>query len=118
MNESNNICEIAGQDATKVFYGLHRQEVLQRPQYKRLQIGTIIGEEESIKPLAPGELSAVPYAEPTWLSEGFSSPYYSDGHRKFQKAVREFVMEVIYPEAVACEENGKRVSQEVVDKMA
>ena len=73
MNESSNICGIAGQDATKVFYGLHRQEVLQRPQYKRLQIGTIIGEEESIKPLAPGELSAVPYAEPTWLSEGFSA---------------------------------------------
>ena len=70
--------EVAGQDATKVFYGLHRQEVLQKPQYQRLQIGSIEGEEVTVKPLAPGELSKVPYAEPTWLSEGYHSPYYND----------------------------------------
>jgi len=70
--------EVAGQDATKIFYGLHRQEVLQKPQYQRLQIGTIDGEEVTIRPLAPGELSKVPYAEPTWLSQGYYSPYYND----------------------------------------
>jgi len=70
--------EVAGQDATRVFYGLHRQEVLQKPQYQRLQIGTIEGEGVTVKPLAPGELSKVPYAEPTWLSEGYYSPYYND----------------------------------------
>jgi hypothetical protein len=70
--------EVAGQDATKVFYGLHRQEVLQKPQYLRLQIGTIEGEGAAITPLAPGELSKVPYAEPTWLSEGYYSPFYND----------------------------------------
>lgn len=26
-------------------------------------------------------------------------------------------MEVVYPDAVKCEENGKRISQEVVDKL-
>ena len=31
--------------------------------------------------------------------------------------MRKFVSEVIYPEAVRCEENGKRISQEVVDKI-
>ncbi|KII96016.1 hypothetical protein PLICRDRAFT_34974 [Plicaturopsis crispa FD-325 SS-3] len=109
---------VAGKDATSVFFGLHRHEVLLRPQYKRLQIGTIQGEEETIKPLAPGELSRVPYAEPTWLAKGYHSPYYTDNHRAFQKAVRTFFMEVVYPEAIECEENGKRISQGLVDKMS
>ncbi|KAJ8515094.1 hypothetical protein ONZ45_g7446 [Pleurotus djamor] len=109
---------IAGQDATQAFFGLHRHEVLLRPQYKRLQIGTVTGEEEVIKPPTPGSLSAVPYAEPTWLSKGYFSPYYNDNHRTFQKAVRTFMEEVIRPEAIKCEDNGKRISQEVIDKMS
>ena len=109
---------LAGQDATNVFFGLHRQEILLKPQYKRLQIGKIHGQEEVIKPLAPGELSKVPYAEPTWLSSGYFSPYFSDSHRKFQKAVRSFFMEVVLPESDRCEESGKQISQEVVDKLA
>ncbi|KAF4616119.1 hypothetical protein D9613_011485 [Agrocybe pediades] len=109
---------VAGKDATQAFFGLHRHEVLLRPQYKRLQIGVIHGEEEQIKPPVPGALSKVPYAEPTWLSQGYFSPYYSDNHRKFQTAVREFFETVVKPESVRTEENGKRISQEVVDKMA
>jgi hypothetical protein len=69
---------VAGQDATEAFFSLHRQEVLQKPQYKRLQVGTVKGESSKVKPLAPGELSQVPYAEPTWLAQGFRSPYYND----------------------------------------
>jgi hypothetical protein len=107
----------AGKDATQVFFGLHRLEVLQRPQYARLQIGAIRGQTETIKPLGPGELSLVPYAEPTWLTPGYFSPYYNDNHRKFHKAMRAFLMEVVQPEAIRCEENGKRISQEVVDKL-
>jgi len=109
---------VAGKDATQVFFGLHRHEILLKPQYARLQIGKVQGQEEVIKPPIPGELSKVPYAEPTWLSDGYYSPYYTDNHRKFQKVVRTFFMEVVYPEAVRCEENGKRISQEVVDKMS
>ncbi|KAH0586970.1 Acyl-CoA dehydrogenase [Termitomyces sp. J132] len=109
---------VAGKDATQIFFGLHRQEVLSKPQYIRLQIGKIQGQEEQIRPLAPGELSQVPYAEPTWLSKGNFSPYYSDSHRRFQVAARKFFMEVIQPESVRCEENGQRISQEVVDKMS
>lgn len=108
---------IAGKDATEAFYSLHRQEVLLKPQYARLQIGTIAGGETSIK-VAPAELSEVPYAEPTWLSKGYFSPYYSTSHRKFQKAMRKFFVEVIAPDAEACEANGKRISQDVLDKMA
>ncbi|KAF5346943.1 hypothetical protein D9758_010143 [Tetrapyrgos nigripes] len=109
---------VAGKDATNVFFGLHRHEVLLRPQYKRLQIGRIIGEEEVIKPREPGALSKVPYAEPTWLSAGYFSPYYNDNHRQFQKAVRKFFEEEVQPEAIQCEENGKKISQELVDKMS
>ncbi|KAJ7163823.1 acyl-CoA dehydrogenase/oxidase [Mycena crocata] len=109
---------IAGKDATQAFFGLHRLEVLQRPQYARLQIGTIQGEESVIRAPVPGEISRVPYAEATWLVPGFESPYYTDRHRKFQTAVRTFFMEVVEPEAIRCEDNGKKISQEVVDKMS
>lgn len=68
----------AGQDATDAFYGLHRHEVLLKPQYARLQIGTIAGEKSQIVSNVPGGLSEVPYAEPTWLSKGYHSPYYKE----------------------------------------
>lgn len=68
----------AGQDATEAFYGLHRHEVLERSQYKRLQIGTIQGEKSVMYDRVVGEISQVPYAEPTWLTPGYFSPYYSD----------------------------------------
>ncbi|KAG8933265.1 hypothetical protein FRC02_012251, partial [Tulasnella sp. 418] len=70
--------EIAGKDATQAFFSLHRQEVLQKPGYARLQIGTIEGAKSVIKPLAAGEVSLVPYAEPSWLSPGYHSPYYKE----------------------------------------
>ncbi|KAF8841294.1 acyl-CoA dehydrogenase NM domain-like protein [Paxillus ammoniavirescens] len=109
---------VAGKDATDVFFGLHRLEVLLRPQYARLQIGTVVGQSELVKPPAPGALSLVPYAEPTWLSSGFYSPYYNDNHRRFHKAVRTFFAQELYHEAIRCEENGKRISQEVVDTLS
>lgn len=107
----------AGKDSTQAFFGLHRHEILLRPQYARLQIGTIQGEQELAPPPAPDAISEVPYAEPTWLAKGYHSPYYTEGHRTFQRAVRKLIMEVVYPDALKCEENGKRISQEVVDKL-
>ncbi|CAK5262452.1 unnamed protein product [Mycena citricolor] len=109
---------IAGKDSTEAFFGLHRLEVLHRPQYARFQIGAILGEEPTIKPLAPGELSKVPYAEATWLVSGFKSPYFTDRHRKFQTAVRKFCVEVLQPESESVEASGKKISQAVVDKEA
>ena len=108
---------VAGQDATNAFYALHRQDILQRPQYARLQVGTLEGEEPIIK-FAPSEISEVPYAEPTWLAKGFFSPYFNGNHRKFQTAMRKFFVDIVYPDAQACEENGKRPSQYVLDQMA
>jgi hypothetical protein len=72
-----NFSPKAGQDATEAFYGLHRHEVLQKPNYQRLQIGTIIGESPRLSDGVIGEPSKVPYAEPTWLSSAYHSPYYT-----------------------------------------
>ncbi|THH28855.1 hypothetical protein EUX98_g5336 [Antrodiella citrinella] len=128
--------DIPGQDATEAFYGLHRHEVLERPQYKRLQIGVIEGEEPQLYGKVNGEISEVPYAEPTWLTPGYHSPYFTEGHREFQKVVRMFFDDHVYPDAQASlflislwayltshtlqlrELDGKRPSQEVFDKMA
>jgi alkylation response protein AidB-like acyl-CoA dehydrogenase len=109
--------DIGGQDTTEQFYGLHRHEVLLRPQYARLQIGTIKDSKSVIYSRVTGQISDVPYAEPTWLSKSYYSPYYKDTHRELQKAMRVLVDEVIHPDAVAREEDGKRPTQAVFDKM-
>ncbi|EXJ95971.1 hypothetical protein A1O1_01096 [Capronia coronata CBS 617.96] len=108
--------QIAGQDATMAFYNLHRQEVLQK--YASLCIGTIEGEKPEVIQKGPGDLSPVPYAEPLWLTPVFKSPYYTESHRKLQRAVREFVDRDVYPEAQQKEQDGTYISQELVDKMA
>lgn len=136
-NLHENMSRAAGQDATDAFYGLHRHEILERPQYARLQIGTIKGESSVMQARTPGQLSKVPFAEPTWLSEGYHSPYYKEAsiflyfrfycahiqgriqsHRRLQQAMRQLVDDVIYPDAQAREEDGKRPSLDVIHKMA
>ncbi|KAJ7274448.1 acyl-CoA dehydrogenase/oxidase [Mycena haematopus] len=108
--------ELAGQDATERFFELHRAEVLDR--YARLQIGTVQGEQPHIQPRVSGSLSAVPYAEPTWLSPGYHSPYYKEHHHRFRAAVRTFVDEVVFPDAQTRELDGGRPSQRIFDEMA
>ncbi|KAG6918629.1 hypothetical protein DXG01_012748 [Tephrocybe rancida] len=110
--------QVAGQDATETFFSLHRHEVLLKPQYSRLQIGVIAGQEQQIFPRALGTLSKVPYAEPTWLTPGYFTPYYKDHHRRFQVEFRKFVETIILPDSQAREEDGKRPSQSVFDEMA
>ena len=81
-------------------------------------IGKLPSEVQQFLPPAPDALSKVPYGEAMWLSEGFHSAYHSDSHRRFQQAVRHFMHTVVKPNALACEENGKRASQEVFDALA
>ncbi|KAF5371821.1 hypothetical protein D9615_009551 [Tricholomella constricta] len=109
--------EIPGQDATEAFYGLHRHDVITKPQYTRLQVGVVEGEKSVIHSRVVGELSKVPYAEPTWLSDGYFSPYYTENHRKFQKAMRVFIDEVVAPDAIAREADGKPPSKSVIEAM-
>ncbi|KAI1797377.1 peroxisomal acyl-CoA-dehydrogenase [Ganoderma leucocontextum] len=110
---------IPGGDATEAFFGLHRFDVLEKPQYQRLQIGVIEGEEPTIEGgILRGKISQVPYAEPSWLAEGYYSPYFKESHRKLHKVVREFVDNFVYPDAQERELDGKRPSQSVLDKMS
>ncbi|OTB08968.1 hypothetical protein M426DRAFT_316259 [Hypoxylon sp. CI-4A] len=108
--------QVAGTDATVAFYNLHRHEVLTK--YEDLQIGILEGEKPQVVTPKPGDLSAVPYAEPVWLSPAYKSPYYNDSHRRLQKAMRVFTDTYITPEAQLREADGKRISQELVDRMA
>ena len=93
--------------------------MLDKPMYRRLVLGTI----ENEKPLihfqrAPDQISPVPFAEPMAFTPGYHSPFYSENHRAFHRAVRTFTTEIIRPEANAREDDGKKISQAVVDKMA
>ncbi|EPQ31659.1 uncharacterized protein PFL1_00992 [Pseudozyma flocculosa PF-1] len=109
--------EVAGQDATDVFFGLHRREVLEKPQYARLIVGTIKGEQPKLKADPVGSPSRVPYAEPSWLATGYHSPYFNDSHRRLQREWRKFVDEEITEIAQRVEENGKRPDVELVKKL-
>lgn len=108
---------VAGQNATETFYGLHRHEVLERPQYKRLIIGQVAGETQEIIPPPAGSPSKVPYAEPTWLQQKYHSPYYKEYHHRLQREMRKFVDERVHEVAQRCEANGKRPDVELVQEM-
>ncbi|BFZ57591.1 hypothetical protein PYCC9005_004643 [Savitreella phatthalungensis] len=106
---------VAGKDATEQFYNLHRHAVLQK--YSHLQIGQIEGQTPKVHDPQPGDLSLVPHGEPTWLTDGFTSPYLTDSHRKFQKVVRAWVEEHIFPEADEHEVSEEKASDELVTAM-
>lgn len=108
--------QVAGKDATREFYNLHRHEVLTK--YRRLAVGTVEGEKPQVITPNPGDLSKVPYGESTWLSKPFKSPYYKESHHRLQQALRKFVDEDLYPEAQECETTGRLISQEMIDLMA
>ncbi|KAL4778397.1 acyl-CoA dehydrogenase/oxidase [Aspergillus varians] len=51
------------------------------------------------------EISTVPFAEPPYL-RGLPSPYYTEGHRRFQKACRAFIYENLLKNAMEWEKEG------------
>ena len=107
--------QFAGTDATTSFYNLHRQEVLEN--YASLCIGTIKGEKPQVIEQKPGDLSLVPYGEPTWLSPQFKNPYYKESHHRLRKEVRIWVDKVLKPEAQEKELSGERISDDVINQM-
>ena len=108
--------QVAGKDATSEFYNLHRHEVLTK--YADLCVGTIEGETSQVVERKPGDLSTVPYGEPTWLTPMYHSPYYKASHRRLQRAMRKFMEETVWPEAREKEETGETISQELTQQMA
>lgn len=101
------VLNLAGKDATEKFNQLHKPEVLTQwgPQ---LYIGDVASASSSAK--APAAAAAsnttkvpanvfgelVPYGDPTWY-QGWESPYFTESHRKFRAALREFVNKEIMP---------------------
>lgn len=108
--------QVAGKDATSEFYNLHRHEVLNK--YADLCAGTIEGETGQVVERKPGDLSTVPYGEPTWLTPMHHSPYFKESHRRLQKAMRTFVETKVAPEAKEREESGQTISDELIHQMA
>mmetsp|Transcript_43529 Transcript_43529/g.109857 ORF Transcript_43529/g.109857 Transcript_43529/m.109857 type:complete len:528 (-) Transcript_43529:14-1597(-) len=112
-----------GKDATQAFYDLHRADVLKKhgPKYF---IGRLddAGEPESdlhalggpnVDMCEHGSISRVPYAEPPFWRDGWTSPYYNESHREFRSRVRAFLQGEIKPEALMYEQMDKPPRKEM-----
>jgi alkylation response protein AidB-like acyl-CoA dehydrogenase len=80
------ILEHAGKDATKIFYGLHRHEVLEK-RLKKLKVGEVKGYDKKMSPPSWKDISKVPYAE----IDMDNSPFWKESHKRFRKVVREWL---------------------------
>jgi len=94
---------VAGKDATKQFVQLHDVPTVLRRFTKKLQIGVLPAEEAPEKKVNRRIISTentygslVPYCEPSWYQD-WTSPYYTDAHRRLRTAVRAFVEKEISP---------------------
>lgn len=114
------LTEVAGKDATKDFYDMHRMEILHK--YDRFRVGYIAGEEKLVakspSAVQPHSLDnpPVPYADaPAW--QGFKSPYFKETHFKYRRAVRAWMTENIAPIINQLDDTGKPPSIEIYKKM-
>jgi len=113
----STLLEIAGQDATEDFWGLHRHEVLDK--YKRLVKGRLAdaGPRRASASEVRSELSTVPFAEPAHL-QGLSSPYFKESHISLRKAMRKFLADQDFvDDALECEAKSTAPSQELRKRM-
>jgi len=108
------IYDVAGKDATEVFYSFHRIEVL-RKYAPRLQVG-VVPSRPSVPEFVPGEMCQVPFAE-SESGQALRSPHYTPSHLAFRKAVRAFIETEISPMAATWEESGKAPNRELMKKM-
>lgn len=112
------ISSVAGRDATDKFYAFHRGDVL-RSMASKYVIGVVSDPPSGKKAtvvLEPGELSRVPYAEPSAF-QGLPSPYYNESHRRFRADLRKFFDEEVMPDAVALDARGTHPSPELWRKL-
>jgi len=77
-----------GKDATKIFYDLHRHEVLET-RLKRLKKANLAGYDAKLAPRGWTQLSRVPYAE----IDMDGSPFFNDSHKRFRLECRKFLWE-------------------------
>jgi hypothetical protein len=106
------ILEHAGKDATKVFYSLHRNEVLEK-RLKKLKVGEVKGYDMKESPPKWKDISKVPYAE----IDMDNSPYWKDSHKRFRKVVREWLWDSgVYEWSDQAETTGEYPSKEIFQK--
>jgi len=107
------LLDFAGQDVTEDFFGLHRNEVLDK--YARLKKGRVAdaGPERIPASEVWGSISEVPFAEPGHL-QGLSSPYFKESHIALRKAARKFLShEDFIEDAMLCETKANEPSKEL-----
>lgn len=107
--------EVAGKDATDLFYSLHRADVLKEKKYVRLQIGVLAPAPSTEKAKKKQVEGIIPYAESMGTWRKFS-PYYNESHHKFRAAVRAFMNEHVKPFAKEWDDTGSLPTREV-DKL-
>ena len=103
---------VAGKDATEAFFALHREEVLTR--YQRLAVARIAG--FALKAERP-MFSEIPYAE-MMVTQGFSSPYFTQGHKDLKTRIREYYSKGIAAECVKLEQAGKPIPGDLYKRIA
>jgi len=118
---SKILTALAGKDATKQFYGLHRQEVL-HTWAPKLAIGRIATAQD-VDPASDmqtrADISTVPYGEHMAWS-GFKVPhYFTDSHLEFRKALRKWVNDELVITGIGekHEESQEKPSEELFMKM-
>jgi alkylation response protein AidB-like acyl-CoA dehydrogenase len=111
---------VAGEDATKAFYGLHNKDVLTK-YHDKLCVGVL---EDSSKddlklPETTGEelISLVPYAEIPLLRQNWApSPWWTDSHRAFLLDVR-LTLTGMVNDVLEVEAKGEYVSSELQQRL-
>lgn len=99
------ITDLAGGDVTKQFYELHRRSVLHKFGPKLL-----VGVLEGATPLGlDAPLTGIPYSENLALHE-WHSPYFTESHKRFQKAVKKLFAEHVSPFSENWEKLGRSLS--------
>lgn len=106
------ILEWAGKDATKVFYSLHRHEVLEK-RLKRLKVGEVKGYNKKDTPQSWRDISRVPYAE----IDMDDSPFWNESHKRFRQVIREWLYDSgVYDWAEDAENNGSLPTKDIILK--
>jgi len=103
------LLEVAGQECTEAFYGLHRSSVLAEPKYQKLKIGTVLG--GAVAKSAPEDAPSLPYAESMGTFRKVS-PYYKASHHSLRAATKAILSEHVAPGVAEQDEDGKATSDE------
>jgi len=107
--------EYAGQDATEVFYSLHKHEIITGKFGPRLMVGSIKGETSKIAAANKwSDLSTVPFGETPHFQRGFKpTPYYNETHESFKLGCRAVIERELREVSELGENSGKMPSHDI-----